>query len=341
MFDDVKIEWPEDTPEEATKSKKIRSVFTFPDLASVSPQRLSERPIEFVDGGDLEGTPVLGGSSRYSHSGSVRHKKHALGSLVIENPYSFTTKTYRRLFEGAQAALEERSGMAFEAHGMQRYAQLWPYFKQAVKQGALHYEPKARMSISRDLANIKTDEAIQLMPDAMLKLRAMRDRINDEPSVMTERVQRSAVRFWVARFKAEAECYKETQHADKFTSKQARAYIKQANQLCKKYKQEVRLPVVFMPEVHMAENPLQVAMVRTEAAVTAEPKSWEYVNGARTVSRVVYGYGSYAPRERGGLYCPQHPHNRIVSWLAERADHKATMVAFKQWLSEQESSDEA
>lgn len=330
MFDkNVEVVWPEDDTE-AKVDKTLRSLMSFPDLKFIRPAALGSTSVRFVSGAKCTtgARPNLEKDlNRYGRSNNVRQSVD-LGRLEITCPKMFFKEHYSDVLKAAEAALTEED-QTINLSNPDWYKRLWPYFKSAVKNGAMKYKADARIDLSSGLAKVKSDETIAVLPDVLTSMQAMRDAINaqtDKTSV-EHTIRTSLVRLWVAQFSAEAQAHAYTKTTRTFTAKEARKLLRGAAEICKSKKETVLVHFVGMPRIVTNFTPLRIAACSSTNHVSVGPKSWDWSGGEKMVKRVEYNLTTRAhgrPNEHLSNYCGGF--NEIVQWMVNNADYNATMA---------------
>lgn len=298
MFNtDVEIDWPEEVEE--VKDNKIRTILAIPPVGSLSLNKLDANPVQFIMEKMVTASPNYNITPNSYSRNSPRSRIFDLAGFTVESVSTFATEHYQRVYDAACTHFEDQAGRSLNSYD-DPFRELWTTFKSACKNGVAHYSPKAGYNLRGDLVHADTDDGMELLMRAFSEVKTIRDSLNDEQVANLARL--SIVKFWLKRYKAEAEKFAFERTVRTPTRKEARALTRKVANAVRNaedpYGTGEYMTLRGMPKVCFSFNPMRVALVHPRGRVECESKSVEHLpSGERAVKRVQYSYG-WLPSDR-------------------------------------------
>lgn len=320
----VEVLWPDAETEEI--GTKIKYMVALPDFDRLALGTTKSYPITAIEERHVKETPnrVTG-----SYSTAVRNRSIDIGYYELtDDPKEFMSDGYERCWGAAQTAFSNDTHMEPEALGLDMYPKLLPYFKAAIKSAITHWQGKYRLRLASDISEIEQPELMDQLPDLIVRMHSGVADLNER----TVGIQRAIMMFWLAKYKASAECARMASVTRNFTPREARKLIKEMAD-------DVRanggrhtssyVKVRLMPTVKAAWNPMRVSVVQEPYRVGCSVKSVEYTSEGSKPTRLQYEESDWQPGWGGGW----RDCNQRLDWLIRRltahCDYNASMLEIK------------
>jgi hypothetical protein len=325
MFEpNVEVFWPEAEASETTN--KIKLMVALPDLDRVPLGRTAQHPITAIEEKHVCSTPSIVNGDSYRRT--VRSTVIDVGYYELDkSPEKFMKEGYTRCFNAAQEAYAAATHVHADALGLDMYPKLLPYFKSAVKSAITNWDGEFRLRLSSDIAEIAQPELMNQLPEIIVKMHAGVASLNEKK----EPVQRTILMYWLARYKASAECQRLRANTRSFTPREARKLIKviaddvraNGSRHTTSYKQ-VRL----LPKVEQDFDPLRVAVVHQPYKVGVAVKAVDYkAGGEMVVTRLQYTESNW--RNSSSWWNSDTRRDSLVHRLSNDCDYNLTMLEMR------------
>jgi hypothetical protein len=333
MFEpNVEVLWPEEVAQE--KDDKIKFMVAFPDLSRIRLGSAGVLPITCLEEGHVTDKPSKVDNGWHTH---VRSNMIKLGYYELtEEPADFMKKAYARCFTAAVQAYYEDTHTDVESARLQMYAVLLPYFKSAIKSAITHFDGKYRLRLNPEIAEVAHPALMDELPNIIVRMAKGTDVLD----ARVPNIQRSILKYWLERYKAEAECHKVTLNTRTFTPREARAVLKTCADAARKEggrfsKAFVRLRK--LPKVSTEINPLRVAVVQEPYQVGCSVKTGEHTGQGFKPTRMQYEEKEHRPGWGNGWSEYNQRRDYLVDQMCNNCDYNASVEEMKK---QRESGDE-